>query len=153
VVPDIAHKQGEIIGGTLGKALAHDSAEQTPVAGSMSRDATEFMRLRLSDDPAEQDRATREAAADDAVWRDVTARYPDVKIWVVRNKTIPIALLHALAADPDPKVRREVAGKRKLDDALFATLARDPDEGVRLAVLNNAKCPSHIRAILEKEDE
>jgi hypothetical protein len=57
--PDIAHKQGEIVGGTLGKALAQDSAEHTPVAGSMSRDAPEFVRPRLSDDPAEQDCARR----------------------------------------------------------------------------------------------
>jgi hypothetical protein len=115
----------------------------------MIRDATEFVRLRLSADPAEQFRATREAAANDQVWLDVIAHHPDLKIWVVRNKTVPLKILRMLATDPDPKVRREVAGKRKLDEALFAALAADPDKGVHFTLLTNAKCPAHIQSMLK----
>jgi hypothetical protein len=111
----------------------------------MIHDATEFMRLRLSADPAEQARATHEAASDD-VWHAVIANHPDLKIWVVRNKTVSLPILRILATDPDPKVRREVAGKRKLDASLFAMLAADPDESVSFALLNNEKCPVHIRS-------
>jgi hypothetical protein len=110
----------------------------------MIRDATEFVRLRLSADPAEQFRATREAAADDQVWHDVIAHHPDIKIWVVCNKTVSLKILRMLATDPDPKVRREVAGKRKLDEPVCSALAVDPDKGVRFTLLNNAKCPVHI---------
>jgi hypothetical protein len=116
---------------------------------SMILDAAEFVQLRRSDSSAEQARATNEGA-EDQVWRDVIASHPDLKIWVARNKTVSLPILRTLATDPDPKVRREVAGKRKLDQPLFVALAADPDEGVRFAILNNGKCPAHIRAALEE---
>jgi hypothetical protein len=115
----------------------------------MIRDATEFVGLRMSSDLAEQARATHDAA-DDEVWRDVIVHHPDLKIWVVRNKTVSLAILRMLAIDPDPRVRREVARKRKLDDALFAALAADTDEAVRFTLLTNSKCPAHIRALIEE---
>jgi hypothetical protein len=113
----------------------------------MIETAEEFVRLRLSSNPLEQSRATHESANDD-VWCDVITKYPDFKIWLVRNKMVPLTILRILATDPDPKVRREVAGKRKLDASLFAALATDPDESVRFAIMNNGKCPAHIRGTL-----
>ena len=110
----------------------------------MIASAEEFARLRVNKDPAEQARATHEAA-DESVRRAVIADYPELKIWVVRNKTIPLEILRLLAIDADPRVRSEVATKRKLDDALFATLAKDSDESVRRAVALNAKCPAEIK--------
>ncbi len=104
----------------------------------MIMSADEFARLRLSDDPAEQARATHEAVVNLTIWQDVMTNYPDLKIWVVRNKTVPLEILRLLATDPDPRVRREVAGKRKVDHALFLQLMADPDESVRFAARNNA---------------
>jgi hypothetical protein len=111
--------------------------------------AEEFVQLRMSADPGAQSRATHEAA-EEQVWRDVIANNSDLIIWVARNKTISLKILHTLATHPDPRVRREVAGKRKLDEPLFAALAVDADEGVRLALWNNGKCPAHIRAQIEE---
>jgi hypothetical protein len=56
-----------------------------------------------------------------------------------------LQLTSRLPSDPDPRVRRKVAGKRKLDEEIFAALAKDRDEGVRFAVLNDAKCPLSLR--------
>ncbi len=112
--------------------------------------APEFARLRLSDRPEEQHRATHDFA-DEAIWHDVIAQYPELKCWVVRNKTIAHEILRRLAQDEDPSIRREVASKRKLEKTLFEQLSRDPDESVRRAIAINAKCPADIleRLILE----
>ncbi len=112
----------------------------------MISSAEEFARLRVSDDPAEQARATHEAA-NEKIWRAVVTDHPDLKIWVARNKSVQLEILRLLAADADPCVRREVAAKRKLDFALFAALAKDHDESVRRAVALNANCPAEFRQI------
>jgi hypothetical protein len=70
--------------------------------------ADEFLALRTSDDLATQRRATVEEASDD-VWFEVIDRYPDMRVWVARNKTVPHIVLDRLARDLDPSVRREVA--------------------------------------------
>jgi hypothetical protein len=111
--------------------------------------AQEFSRLLESADPAEQARARHESA-DEAVWQQVIADYPDLQIWVVRNKTVPLSILRILARSRNVHVRREVAGKRKLDEALFGQLAHNDDESVRFALLNNPKCPAHIRATINE---
>jgi hypothetical protein len=108
--------------------------------------AAEFVRLRGSEDPSEQERATK-GFASDAVWLDVIAQDPDMRFWVAQNKTVSLAVLGVLAVDPDPRVRSMVASKRKLDSALFDLLAGDPDEGIRAAVARNPKVP---RALLQQ---
>ncbi len=110
----------------------------------MISSAEEFGQLRMSDCEDEQRRARHESA-EEAVWRSVIADYPELKVWVVRNKTVPIEILRLLATDVDPRVRREVAAKRKLDHALFAALAKDSNEIVRRAVTLNANCPAEFR--------
>jgi len=110
--------------------------------------ADEFARLRTSGDAREQWHAGTDQAPLE-VWREVVARFPDLKIWVVRNKTVPIEMLQALAGDPDRQVRRDVAAKRKLTTALFELLAGDVDEVVRRQVAINRKVPAHVRARLE----
>lgn len=117
----------------------------------MITSASEFYRLRLSDDLAEQTRATHEAVSDEAIWHIVIAQHPDLKVWVVRNKTVPLSILRILAVDENPSVRREVAGKRKLDDALFMALAADKDESVRAALIANQKCPVTLKAARHHE--
>jgi hypothetical protein len=114
------------------------------------RSAQEFVRLRLSDDPAEYNRAAHEDAPDE-VWDEVIAAHPDMKPWVVHNKTVPLELLRKLAHDPDPDVRWWVAMKRKLDTELFELLAADPDPQVRQRVACNAKVPH--RLLLQLADD
>ncbi len=107
----------------------------------------EYVRLRFSDDLVEQARATHERA-NDKVWLGVIADYPDLRIWVARNKTISLDILRLLALDDDPRVRSEVAAKRMLDRALFEVLMTDPDERVRCVLLRNAKCPADISRVM-----
>jgi hypothetical protein len=102
--------------------------------------AEEFVALRTSDDLGEQARATHEPAPE-AVWLDVIARFPDMRPWVVHNKTVPLAILHLLADDPDPDVRWWVATKRKADSDLLDKLSRDPNDGVRARVACNRSTP------------
>lgn len=112
----------------------------------MITSAEEFRDSRLSEDPAEYDRAAMEEAPLQ-VWRDVISRFPDLKTWVVYNKTVPHEILIELSRDEDEDVRWRVATRRKLDEDLFSQLARDPSDSVRGAIAGNAKAP---RIVLER---
>lgn len=117
----------------------------------MLQSAEEFVILRTSDNPAEYHRAAHDEAPE-AVWLDTIRRFPDMKIWVVRNKTVPLSMLYVLASDADPHVRWEVATKRKLDAHLFDLLSRDPDEGVRHCLACNRKIPLAVLQRLAADD-
>ena len=95
--------------------------------------ADEFVRLRYSEDPQDYQRAAIESAPI-AVWLEVIERYPDARVWVAHNKTVPIDVLETLAGDPDVRVRHAVAMKRKLTPTLLARLSTDDDESVRMRV-------------------
>lgn len=108
--------------------------------------AEEFVQLRNANDPrADQDEAP------EAVWMNVLRAYPDMKEWVVRNKSVPMSVLRLLAKDPDFRVRHAVASKRKCDADLLAFLAQDKCQGVRFRVACNAKTPEHILKILASD--
>ncbi|GAB1858348.1 hypothetical protein MHTCC0001_31850 [Flavobacteriaceae bacterium MHTCC 0001] len=81
----------------------------------MITSAEEFKRLRTSEDLEEQKRASVELAAIN-VWYDVIIKFPDLKEWVIHNKSIPIELLEFLAANENPEIRSCVARKRKIND-------------------------------------
>ena len=100
--------------------------------------AEEFVRLRTSDNPQEYSRAASEHA-ERAVWLDIVGRFPEMRIWVAHNKTVPIEVLDVLAHDLDPAVRLAVAMKNKLSDDLFLLLASDIDDGVRQRISCNKK--------------
>lgn len=105
----------------------------------MISSAQEFADLRERNDPR--------AAYDDApeaVWREVLQLFPTFKEWVVRNKTVPAALLCELAEDTNPRVRSEVATKRTCPPTVLERLANDADESVRLRVAYNAKTPIYL---------
>jgi hypothetical protein len=108
--------------------------------------ADEFIRLRNSQYSDEYLRAAHEPASME-VWMDVVERYPEARIWVAQNKTVPLDILALLAKDPDPKVRFMVAMKRKLTPELLEVLARDSDEGVRERVARHRRTP---RTLLEQ---
>ena len=95
--------------------------------------ADEFIRLRYSERQEDRERAVSQEASLD-VWKDVIARYPDARIWVVRNKTVPLEILAILLADREPQVRYAVAMKRKLTSSLLDQLATDRDESIRMRV-------------------
>lgn len=99
----------------------------------MLRDAEEFVRLRTSDDPGDYHRAAHEEASLDT-WLDVVARYPEMRLWVAQNKTVPNEILVHLTSDKDPQVRSMVARKRKLEPSTLEELANDPDDSVRMSV-------------------
>jgi len=104
----------------------------------MIKTADEFIRLRQSDNMEEQYRAGHDTA-DMSVWLDVIKTYPELKTWVIYNKTIQIEILEILCTDQDPNVRSAVARKRKINDKIFNILSIDPDENVRYALMWNTK--------------
>ncbi len=105
--------------------------------------AAEFVRLRYSNEPADYRRAAGEDAAP-GVWADVIRDYPDARVWVAQNKTVPVEILERLAADVDPRVRHMVAMKRKLTLEVLSILASDVDETVRMRVVMNKKSSKDI---------
>ncbi|WP_405387830.1 hypothetical protein OG596_07595 [Streptomyces sp. NBC_01102] len=98
----------------------------------MIETADEFVRLRNSQDPQECRRAADEASVQ--VWTEVVDRFPAERVGVVRNRTVPLAVLETLIEDPGTRVRFLVAMKRKLSPVLLERLAHDADESVRLRV-------------------
>ncbi|MEI8370157.1 MAG: HEAT repeat domain-containing protein [Planctomycetia bacterium] len=118
----------------------------------MIESAADFVRLRTSEIPGEQYRAAHDAAAI-GVWGAVIEKYPDMREWVARNKTVPVEILWELSRDPDSRVRVAVAMKRKLPEALQLVLAGDPDEGVRHRIACNAKATKRVLQILADDDQ
>jgi hypothetical protein len=118
----------------------------------MIRNAQEFVRLRISEDPSEYQRAANEEASDE-VWLDVIRNHPQMRVWVIHNKTVPLAILELLSRDTDAEVRSAVAMKRKLTTSLRERLARDQDASVRVRVVYNAKCEPEILKLLAADPE
>ena len=87
--------------------------------------------MRTSDDPAEYGRAAGDAASVET-WLDVVDRFPDMRVWVAHNKTVPLEVLEALRHDPDERVRRTVLQKRSWARA-------HPDDTARAGGLENTR--------------
>lgn len=117
----------------------------------MIHSAEEFIRLRTSQDPELYTRAARDSAAEN-VWMDIIRNHPEMRVWVVVNKTVPNTILKLLADDPDPGVREFVARKRKAGALLLEKLSKDVNDAVRLAVANNKSTPASILAALAHDD-
>jgi hypothetical protein len=117
----------------------------------MINSADEFIQLRQSEDLNMQRRAGNDSA-DISVWHEIVQRFPDLKSWVVQNKTIPLEILELLAKDKDPNVRSEVARKRKISDAIFSYLSVDVDENVRYALMCNTKLPLDKKQTIKVDD-
>ncbi len=113
----------------------------------MITSAQEFCRLRESSNPQEYLRAATEAAPI-GVWREIISSRPDMRIWVVLNKAVPLAILEELAESPDVDVRESVARKRKVTDAIAVRLAKDKEETVRAALARNRKLSESVLRIL-----
>ncbi len=111
----------------------------------------EFIRLRSSEIKEEYDRAAHDEAPLE-VWWELVREHPDMKPWVVHNKTVPLAILDALSTDEDSSVRDAVARKRRASPEILARLATDPDSGVRYAVACNKKTPAEVLKSLLNDD-
>ncbi len=109
----------------------------------MIESAEEFKRLRESENIEEYTRASQEEASEH-IWIDIIRTYPEMKIWVIHNKTVPLSILERLAKDPDASIRASVAGKRKLSVDLFNLLASDEDHTVRYQIGLNRKVPADV---------
>ena len=118
----------------------------------MIHSAEEFVRLRLSSQPAEYHRAAHEEAPE-AVWFRIIECYPELRQWVAHNKTVPISILAVLADDADATVRCTVAEKRTLTFTLRHKLAHDPDASVRARLAHNRKCEKVILELLATDQE
>lgn len=112
--------------------------------------AEEFVRLRLSEDPAEYSRSSYDWA-EDAVWHDVLDRFPDMARWFVHNKSVPLAILDRLIDAGDPETLRWTMNKRKLSREQFERLARYPDGHIRQSIAGNAKIPQDLLETLQKD--
>jgi hypothetical protein len=112
----------------------------------MIRDAKEFVQLRTGINPQDYLRAANDSASLE-VWRTIVKDYPEMRVWVARNKTVPIEVLQRLAADADPAVRAVVATKNKLPADLMRLLADDTEETVRERLVYNKNA---LREILER---
>jgi hypothetical protein len=134
----------------------------------MIKSADQFVLLRTSKDIELYQKATNEPATEDT-WQEVIRRYPDMKIWVARNKTVPLNILEILSYDENADVRHAVAMKHKSSQDILQRLAQDPDDSVRLRVALNPKTPKvileqllhdkwfrvveEVRSRLEEDDE
>lgn len=103
----------------------------------MITSAEEFYHLRTSEVHAEYERAAHEEAPLE-VWFDVIATFPEMRVWVAYNKTVPVEILEVSSNDPDGDVRGSVAMKRKLPEAIQLRLAGD-DCSVRERLAYNAR--------------
>lgn len=120
----------------LGVSLSSTLQEGT----GMITSPEEFVTLRMSDDPEVYGRAVHEAAPEE-IWFAIIDQYPEMKQWVIHNKTVPISILERLVTDPDWRVRHAIAMKRKATPFILEQLVHDPDESIRFAVARNAKTP------------
>ncbi|GAA3357153.1 hypothetical protein GCM10020366_24020 [Saccharopolyspora gregorii] len=111
----------------------------------------EFIRLRASDEPEEYRRAGQEDAPL-SVWRELIDSFPEMRVWVARNKTVPVSILSTLSLDPDPLVRSAVADKRKAGVEILSRLAQDSEESVRLRVARNRKAPRSVLGLLAEDE-
>jgi hypothetical protein len=107
----------------------------------------EFIALRTSDEMDMQERASHDQASIET-WNQIVDQFPDMRVWVAYNKTVPVEVLDRLATDPSARVRRQVAMRRKLSKQSFQLLATDTDEGVRAAVAQNKRAPASTIAQL-----
>ena len=109
----------------------------------MITSAEEFVFLREHEDPESYRRAATEDAPE-AVWEAVIETYPEMRFWVIHNKTVPLTILKRLARDSAVCIRAAVADKRKLDRELFDLLSKDVDESVRQRIAYNKKTPLDV---------
>jgi type VI protein secretion system component VasK len=112
----------------------------------MIESADRCVLLRTSEDIEMYQKAANDSATEET-WHEVIDKYPDMKVWVARNKTVPLSILEILSHDESVDVRYAVAMKRKSSQDILQRLAKDPDDSIRLRIALN---PKTSRTILEQ---
>ena len=125
------------------------TATEGRIVSPMIESAEEFIRLRLSSEQSEYSRSALEPAAIE-VWIELIEKHPDMRRWVIHNKTVPISILERLSRDSDVEIRQAVATKRKLTKELQWLLAHDVDEYVRQRIAYNAKSATEVLEALAR---
>lgn len=87
----------------------------------------------------------------DTVWRDVIAKHPELKEWIVGHESLPAHVLAELSSDADPRVRASVAVQAHCPPEVLATLARDAEPGVRAAVAFHPQLSADLRDLLAQD--
>ena len=100
--------------------------------------AEEFLDLCSSTDPEDMNKTLSDNAALET-WVAIIEKYPERRIDVAQNRTIPREIMQILASCEDRRVRSLLAQKRQLIPDLFPLLAADSDETVRRAIAANQK--------------
>ncbi|MFF3617511.1 hypothetical protein [Streptomyces sp. NPDC002580] len=100
----------------------------------------EFIRLRLSEDPADRDRSAW-AAMPRLVWDELVREHPDMRFWAAHNRSCPPEVLAELLKDDDWRVRSRVASRRNCPAELLEALADDPHDAVRNTVATHQYSP------------
>lgn len=125
-----------------------------PIRGrgkDMIDDANEWIRLRRSDDPEDQQRAMSEAVPV-AVWAQVYERAPDLRPFIAAHREVASSILERLGNDADAAVRLAVAQRNDLPEKLLRLLADDRHEQVRLAVAANPSTRKDVLQYLSRVD-
>ncbi|MCU6243899.1 hypothetical protein [Enterobacter asburiae] len=117
----------------------------------MIESTEEFVRLRNSDIPSEYNRSANEEAPI-SVWLDLINEYPEMRVWVARNRTIPKKIVDMLSKDPDPFVRDAICSKYPLDIELYVLFSKDMDEGVRSRLTYNKNIPLSVLKDMSEND-
>jgi hypothetical protein len=113
----------------------------------MIESAEQFVCLRTSEDTKLYQRAASESATDE-IWQEVIEKYPEMRVWVARNKNVSVKILGILSQDENPDVRYAVAMKCNSGQEILQRLAQDTDESVRLRVALNPKTPKIVLELL-----
>lgn len=117
----------------------------------MIDDANEWIRLRRSDDPDDQQRAMTEAVPV-AAWAEVYDRAPDLRPFMAAHGGVASAWLERLARDPDRAVRLAIAQRDDASEAVLRELADDVSEPVRVAVAANPSTRKDVLQYLSRVD-
>ncbi|WP_442600727.1 hypothetical protein [Paenibacillus sp. KN14-4R] len=119
----------------------------------MITSATEFYRLRTSENPDEYLRAAWEEASVE-VWKEVINTYPDMAFWVAQNKTVPFEVMDILSEHPEWRVRCMIASKNKITEDLQMKFVNDIEVLVRRSIARHKKATLKILQIfINDEDE
>ncbi|MCS2147572.1 hypothetical protein [Scandinavium manionii] len=113
--------------------------------------AEEFLELISSDNPTDRMRAGTESASL-LVWFNVIDKYPEFKVWVARNRTVPKEVIDLLCVDSDPMIRHAISTKYPLDIELYSKLAKDKDESIRSSLAYNRGLPLSLLKEMAKSD-